>query len=106
MNPSKMKLVTVVCEVALTSKIVELAKSLGASGFTLTDVGGEGSEGRAFDDAHDRKSKIEFVCPAPLASRAMKEIQDRYFSDYSVITYSIDVEVLRVGKFKKEVSRV
>lgn len=94
------KLVTVIAEAVLESRIAEDLKRLGAHGYTATDVRGEGHRGRR--DAsweHNRNIRIETVCTEEVAQVIMQYLADTYYANFGVVTYMSDVEVMRGDKF-------
>lgn len=99
MNTKTFKLVTIICEPILVSKLTTLIQDLGASGFTITEVRGEGSSHRNAGEIPDEKIKIEIVVLSDLATSITSKIAATYFQDYSVIVYSTDISVIRPGKF-------
>jgi nitrogen regulatory protein P-II 2 len=101
MTQEKFKILTIIAENVLESKLIELSKSLGAKGFTLTEVRGEGSVHRQSGEMPEQKVKIEILCSADLASEILKHVSQRFFNDYSIIAYTADADVLRPSKFRK-----
>jgi nitrogen regulatory protein PII len=99
MHTVKIKLVTIISETVLASSLIALTKSLGASGFTVTDVRGEGSAKKHGGEVPDAKVKIEIVADVPLAERIMTETARVFFENYSMIVYASDIEVIRPEKF-------
>jgi len=99
MSTKSFRLVTIICEPVLSSAIIELIKSVGASGFTLTDVRGEGSGEKSSGEVPEEKLKIEIVADASLAGKIMGEIATVYFENYSIIVYSTEISILRPNKF-------
>lgn len=99
MNPAQLKLITIISEPVLKSNLVNLVRSLGASGVTITDVQGEGSSNKNAGEIPDLKTKIEIVASKTLAQKIMTKIAEDFFQDYSLITYSTDIEVIRKEKF-------
>ena len=95
------KLVTIICEPVLSSRILNITRDLGATGFTVTEVRGEGSGTKSSGEIPDLKSKIEIVAEPKLALKIMKALADQYFVNYSLIIYSSDISVLRPEKFEK-----
>jgi nitrogen regulatory protein PII len=93
------RLVTIICEPVLSSAIIELIKTVGASGFTVTDVRGEGSGEKSSGEVPEQKLKIEVVADATLANKIMGEISTVYFENYSIIVYSSEISILRPNKF-------
>ena len=61
MKLTNFKLVTIICEPVLSSSILTLSRDLGATGFTVTEVTGQGSGEKSSGEIPDLKSKIEIV---------------------------------------------
>ena len=101
MTTAIFKLVTIICEPVLSSKILELAKQKGATGFTITEVRGEGNGEKSSGEIPDLKSKIEIISDSDSAGKIMNELAAQFFQNYGLIVYSTEVSVLRPGKFKK-----
>ena len=93
------KLVTIVCEPVLASSLVTAVRSLGATGFTMSDVRGEGSGEKSSGEVPNEKVKIEVVTDSELAKKMMDEIAKNYFANYSLIVYAQEIEVIRQEKF-------
>ena len=99
MQTTDLKLLTVICEPVLSGQLIELARSLGVSGFTTTDVKGEGSAHRQSGENPDAKVKIEVLAETGLAQKVMEKIAEGYFKNYSVIAYLTNAEIFRSTKF-------
>jgi nitrogen regulatory protein PII len=99
-EPALRKLLTIVCEAALETTLLEELESLGAHGYTVTDARGKGSRGRrdATWGPH-ANSRIEVLCNAQTASAISQALRERYYDNYSMILFVADVEVLRPEKF-------
>ena len=95
------KLVTIICEPVLSSSILTISQELGATGFTVTDVRGQGNGEKSSGEIPDLKSKLEIVAEPQLALKIMKELAEQFFENYSLITYSSDISILRPEKFEK-----
>lgn len=94
------KLLTIVCEAALERRVLEALRDAGASGYTLSDVRGEGARGaRGGDWEGGRSVEIKVLCEAGTAQRAADEIMRRYGPDYALALWVSDVAVVRPGKF-------
>ena len=96
------KLVTVICEPVLATSILQTSQSLGATGFTITEVKGQGNGEKSSGEIPDAKLKIEIVVDPEVAVRLMKSLSEAYFENYSVITYAADISVMRPKKFETE----
>lgn len=94
------KLVTIVCEAELETLLLpELARQ-GAHGYTLTEARGQGARG-VRDGAWRASSniRIEVLCDEAVAERLVEMLQARFYADYGIVVFVIDVDVLRPGKF-------
>lgn len=99
MQTTDLKLLTIICEPVLSSRLIDLARSMGVSGFTTTEVRGEGSAHRHSGENPDAKVKIEVLAEKGLAQKVMDKIAEEYFKNYSVIAYLINAEIFRSTKF-------
>lgn len=100
MTMTTRKLLTVVCEAALESRLAEAVMRLGAHGYTVTEARGRGSRGvrnAAWDEAAN--IRLEVVCEEPVAQRIAEHLRQHYYANYAMILYCSDVEVLRPEKF-------
>ena len=98
---TKLKLVTIIAEAILEDRLVRELRRLGARGYTVTGVvRGEGARGNpAIVDPGGQNVRIETLVSAEIASRISAYIADHYFSDYAVIIYILEAEVLRSDKY-------
>ena len=99
MTSRPFRLVTIISEPVVSKDIVLLAKKLGASGFTCSEVRGEGSGDKSSGEVPDQKVKIEIVADSTLAEKLMSDVSAHYFKNYSIIVYSSEIQVLRPQKF-------
>lgn len=100
MTMTTRKLLTVVCEAALESRLAEAVMRLGAHGYTVTEARGRGSRGvrnAAWDEAAN--IRLEVVCEEAVAQRIAEHLRQHYYANYAMILYCSDVEVLRPEKF-------
>jgi len=91
--------VSIVAERVLREELLELLKTSGATGWTLTSVEGEGSRGIRASEFEGSNVQIDTLVAPELADTLMEKIAARYFADWSLIVYSADVEVLRGDKY-------
>ncbi|MFK7851085.1 MAG: transcriptional regulator [Akkermansiaceae bacterium] len=94
-----LKRVTVVAERLLKDSILEVFKKHGATGWSIAAVEGEGSRGNRSADFEGRNAHMETIVSAEQADLIMNDIAELYFTDWAIITYSSDVEVLRGDKY-------
>ena len=94
------KLLTVMCEAGLESRLAEDVMRLGAHGYTVTDARGRGARGvrnAAWDSAAN--IRLEVVCEEQVAQRIAEHLKKNYYDNFAMILFSVDVEVLRPEKF-------
>jgi nitrogen regulatory protein PII len=96
---SKFKLVTIICEPVLSPNLIAMIRSMGATGFTVTDVRGEGSGDKRSGEIPSEKTKIEVVIGSESSDQIMARIAETYFQNYSLIVYATDIQVIRNKKF-------
>lgn len=92
--------VTIIAERVLREDLLKLLKRHGASGWTLHSVEGEGSRGIRASEWEGHNVQIDTLVSIDTADSIMTEISNLYFADWSIIIYSVDVEVLRGEKYQ------
>jgi len=97
--------VVIITERIILEKVARLIEAAGARGYTVTPAGGKGSRGvrstnRANVVDEFRNIKIEVITGSKdAANRIADEVAERFFDNYSGITYLEGVEILRPHKF-------
>ncbi|MGK0375606.1 MAG: hypothetical protein ACJA2E_002086 [Arenicella sp.] len=100
MNNNNTKLLTIVTEAALESRLINDIEQLGALGYTITNARGKGSRGlRSGSWEASANIRIEVICGPDLAKQIANHLQKKYYDNYAMVTFSSDVEVLRPNKF-------
>lgn len=94
------KLLTVITESALESRLISDLEKLGAHGYTITDARGKGGRGvrNASWDASGN-IRMEVICNEKTADAVANHLRERYYDNYAMILTVTDVEVLRPEKF-------
>lgn len=93
-----LKLVTIIAEAVLEERLVRALLSLGAKGYTLSEVRGSGARGVRAGEL-DVNVKIEAVVSPEVADRILAHLAERYFAHYAVIAYVETVAVVRGEKY-------
>ena len=98
-----LKLVTVVGESVIMHDIAKEGLELGASGYTLTDAGGQGSRSarNVIVTGGANTQKVEFVVPMDVAERILTHVSHTYFEHYACIAWLGDVQVVRGQQYVK-----
>lgn len=99
-----LKLVTVVGETVIMEDIAEEGLGLGATGFTLSEVVGQGSRSarNVAAVAGAKTMKLEFVVPMEVAERILTHVSHEYFEHYACIAWLSDVQVVRGQQYLKQ----
>jgi nitrogen regulatory protein P-II 2 len=96
-----LKLLTIVAEAVLETQLLEDLRRLGARGYSLGQVQGEGSRGVRASDWEGRNIKIETIVAPAVADAILEHVAARYFEHYAVIAYMCSVDVVRGEKYVK-----
>jgi len=99
MNSTPLKMVVIVAEPVLETRLVTELRGLGASGFSIVDGRGEGSRHAHATDLPGSNVRIETIVPDDVADRIMEHVSQHYFAHYSFIAYVTDVAVARSEKY-------
>lgn len=105
MDHHKAMKVVIITEKIILEKVARVIESTGAKGYTVVAAGGKGSRGvrstnRAAVVDEFSNVKIEVITSSrDAANRIADEVAERFFGDYSGITYLEEVEILRPHKF-------
>jgi nitrogen regulatory protein PII len=100
MELAKRTMVSIICESVIERYLLEDLKKLGAHGYTIIEVRGGGAHGtRDAEGEQDRNIQVEVICERSTAETILEHLQQHYFSNYFMIAYLAEVEVIRPNKF-------
>ena len=100
MNTHPMKLVTIVCEAYARDAVTNLLREIGAHGYTLFAVEGEGSRGKRPGDIPEFANiQVEVVVSPAVADTLLTRLEKEFFPRYAMIAFEGEVRVLRKEKF-------
>ena len=95
-----MKLVTIVCEAYARDAVTNLLREIGAHGYTLFAVEGEGSRGKRPGDIPEFANiQVEVVVSPAVADTLLTRLEKEFFPRYAMIAFEGEVRVLRKEKF-------
>jgi len=95
-----MKLVTIVCEAHARGPVTDLLRKVGAHGWTLFPVEGEGARGdRPADIPEFTNLQIQAIVPSAVATTLLECLARDFFPRYGMIAFAADVQVVRTEKF-------
>jgi nitrogen regulatory protein PII len=98
MQQYPLKLVTVVGESLIMEDVAKRGLELGASGYTISEVSGQGSRSArnvSSTVGGAKTLKVEFVVPAEVATKILDDVSHEYFEHYAIIAWLADVSVMR-----------
>jgi hypothetical protein len=87
-------LLTIISETVLEDTLVDEIMSLGAKGYTITDVRGRGTHGlRSGKWSAGGNIRIEVVGDAEMCARIVSRLHDTYEENYGLLMYTSLVEL-------------
>lgn len=101
MKPITLLKLTLIAERVLRDDLLKLLRKHGATGWTITQVEGEGSRGVRATEWEGRNVQIDTLVPGEIADAILDEAAAKYFEDWAVIAYTVEARVLRGGKYLK-----
>ncbi len=100
MTTHPMKLVTIVCEAYAKEAVTKLLHEVGAHGYTLFPVEGDGSRGkRPADIPEFANIQVEVIVQTEVAGKLLQRLGQDLFPRYGMIAFESEVRVLRPEKF-------
>jgi len=94
------KLLTVTCEILAQKAVLEILHKHGITGYTSYEVDGDGSKGiRGQGLKNEKNIKIEIISTEEKLKDVAEELMRSLFSDFAIILYFSDVQVIRSEKF-------
>jgi nitrogen regulatory protein P-II 2 len=94
-----LKMVTIIAERVLRSRLIGEVQELGARGFTLTEVTGECSRGVRASEWEGANIKLEMIVAPAVADHIVAHVAAAYFEYHAVIVYVQDIDVVRGDKY-------
>ncbi|WP_298635195.1 transcriptional regulator [uncultured Umboniibacter sp.] len=100
MQATNRTLITIVTEASLENRLARELDEFGVHGYTIIDARGKGARGlRSGDWDVESNIRVEVICSEQIALDLMNHLQDKYYDNFAMITYSHEVFVLRPEKF-------
>jgi len=102
MTPESTQLVTIIAAQELEDRLLHTIKAIGARGYTIAQVRGQGIHGSRTSEYEGENVRIETIVDDRTAQLIEQEIASRYFSEWAVVIYVTNVKVLRPDRFISE----
>jgi len=100
MNTHPVKLITVICEALAREPLQRLLDAVGAHGYTVFTVEGDGQQGQRTADIREFANiQLQVIVPAATAERLLGRLEQEFFPKFAMVAYETDVRVLRRDKF-------
>ena len=99
MTKAPRKLLTIVAESSLESRLVSLVHQAGAKGHTVSPAHGEGPRGQRFGDMTGGNIRLETVVSSEVADVIIHGLEEDYFPHYAVSCWLSDVEIIRDERY-------
>ena len=94
------KLLTVTCEILAQKNILDILQKHKINGYTAYEVDGKGARGlRGQGFKNEKNVKIEVVMREERLQDVVEEISRTMFSNFAIMLYVSDVQVVRTEKF-------
>lgn len=99
MARARLKLLTIIAEDDIEDLLVEELKALGATGYTVCPVRGEGMHGLRISGWEGENIRVETIVDPGHAEKIADRLATAYFPRCAMVVYLSDVEVLRAEHF-------
>ena len=100
METHPMKLISIVCEALAREALERLLAEVGARGFTVCRVEGQGATGARGGEMEEFSNvRFEVIVPPDVASNLLERVGKEFLPRYAMVTYETDIRVLRPRKF-------
>ncbi|MEJ6602901.1 MAG: DUF3240 family protein [Verrucomicrobiia bacterium] len=93
-------LLTVGSESLLKEELLQMMREEGATGFTVTQADGEGTQEFRTTEWEGPNVRIETILTAATADKILERLSADYFESFAVIAWLTEVSVLRGVKFE------
>ena len=94
------KLLTVICEILSQKNVIDILNKHNITGYTLYEVEGNGARGlRGQGLKNEKNVKVEVIMQKETLQDVVEEIARTLFTNFAIVLYVSDVDVLRTEKF-------
>ena len=99
MDTTERRILTVIAEAAVESRLISDIKRLGAKGYSIGHVRGEGTTGSRLHDLNGPSVRIETVVTDAVAEVILEHLAAEYFDRFAVVAWVAPAQVMRPGRF-------
>jgi nitrogen regulatory protein P-II 2 len=98
-STTERRLVTIVAEAVVESRLIRDVKACGARGYSLGHVRGEGETGHHVLELNGPSIRLETVVTDSVAERIFEMLAADYFEKFAVVAWVSTVHVMRPQRF-------
>lgn len=99
MDTTQRQIVTVIAEAAVEQRLIDDVKRLGAKGYSVGHVRGEGTTGRLLQDLNGPSVRLETIVTEAVADAILAHLAEHYFGRFAVVAWVSPARVLRSERF-------
>jgi nitrogen regulatory protein P-II 2 len=99
METTERQIVTIIAEAAVESRLIGDVKRLGARGYSIGHVKGEGTTGRHLQDLNGPSVRLETIVTEEVADAILAHLAAEYFGRFAVVAWITPARVLRSDRF-------
>lgn len=99
MDTTERQIVTVIAEAAVETRLIEDVKRLGAKGYSIGHVRGEGTTGRLLQDLNGPSVRLETIVTSAVADAILEHLAAEYFGRFAVVAWVAPAHVLRSDRY-------
>jgi nitrogen regulatory protein P-II 2 len=99
MDTTERRVLTVIAEAAVESRLIADIKRLGAKGYSIGHVRGEGTTGSRLHDLNGPSVRLETVVTDAVAEAILEHLAAEYFERFAVVAWVAPAQVMRPGRF-------
>lgn len=99
METTERQIVTVIAEAAVEPRLVADVKRLGAKGYSVGHVRGEGTTGQHLQDLNGPSVRLETIVTDEVAEAILAHLAAEYFGRFAVVAWVTPSRVLRPQRF-------
>lgn len=99
METTERFIVTIIAEAVVESRLIADVKRLGARGYSVGHVRGEGTIGRHLQDLNGPSVRLETIVSETVADAILAHLAVEYFGRFAVVAWVTPARVLRSERF-------
>lgn len=99
METTERQIITIIAEAAVEARLIRDVKRLGARGYSVGHVRGEGTTGRHLQDLNGPSVRLETIVSDRTADAILEHLAVEYFGRFAVVAWVTPARVLRSERF-------